>query len=90
MFKLSKKAIFPSLRLPIPSQKTASVGPSVTQNHPAPPESEVRSMPGVVVFKTVNDAIKAGYQIYDKTSKGYLVRIMTPAGWAQALVEYNF
>ena len=43
-------------------------------------------MPGMVVFKTLADALRAGYQVYDRTENGYLVRTRTAAGWAMALV----
>jgi hypothetical protein len=43
-------------------------------------------MQGLVVFKSLADALRAGYQIYDRTETGYLVRTKTAAGWAIALV----
>lgn len=43
-------------------------------------------MPGLVVFKSLADALRAGYQIYDRTDSGYLVRTKTAAGWAMAIV----
>ena len=43
-------------------------------------------MPGIQVFKTLADALRAGYTVYDRTSDGYLVRTRTAAGWAMALV----
>jgi hypothetical protein len=43
-------------------------------------------MAGVVIFKTLADALRAGYQVYDRTSDGYLVRTRTSAGWAMAMV----
>lgn len=43
-------------------------------------------MQGLVVFKSLADALRAGYQIYDRTDSGYLVRTKTAAGWAMALV----
>lgn len=43
-------------------------------------------MAGIVTFKTLDEAMRAGYQVYDKTSDGYLVRTRTDAGWAIALV----
>jgi hypothetical protein len=43
-------------------------------------------MAGLVIFKTLADALKAGYQVYDRTSDGYLVRMRTAAGWAMAIV----
>ncbi len=43
-------------------------------------------MAGVVIFKSLADALRAGYQVYDRTSDGYLVRTKTSAGWAMAMV----
>jgi hypothetical protein len=43
-------------------------------------------MPGIQVFKTLADALRAGYQVYDRTSEGYLVRARTASGWALAVV----
>ena len=42
---------------------------------------------GVMVFKSLADALRAGYQIYGRTHDGYLVRTRTSAGWAMALVS---
>ncbi|MGZ3510322.1 MAG: hypothetical protein ACXWNJ_18435, partial [Vulcanimicrobiaceae bacterium] len=44
-------------------------------------------MAGLMVFKSLADALRAGYQVYDRTSDGYLVRTRTAAGWAIALVS---
>jgi hypothetical protein len=44
-------------------------------------------MAGLVVFRSLHEAIGQGYQIAERTEDGYLVRIKTPAGWATALVE---
>ncbi|HVA38157.1 MAG TPA: hypothetical protein VNJ51_11140 [Candidatus Dormibacteraeota bacterium] len=44
-------------------------------------------MRGLVVFKSLADALQAGYQVCDRTATGYLVRIRTDAGWALAVVE---
>jgi hypothetical protein len=44
-------------------------------------------MAGVLVFKTLADALRAGYHVYDRTEQGYLVRTRTAAGWAMALVS---
>lgn len=43
-------------------------------------------MQGLMVFRSLADALRAGYQVYDRTAEGYLVRIRTAAGWASALV----
>jgi hypothetical protein len=50
------------------------------------PERRIE-MAGVVVFKTLADALRAGYHVYDRTEQGYLVRTRTAAGWAMALVS---
>jgi hypothetical protein len=44
-------------------------------------------MAGLIVFKTLSDAIRAGFELYDKTEYGYLVRLRTDAGWALAVVS---
>jgi hypothetical protein len=44
-------------------------------------------MAGVMVFKTLADALRAGYHVYDRTEHGYLVRTRTAAGWAMAIVS---
>ena len=43
-------------------------------------------MPGILVFKTLSDALRAGYHVYDRTDHGILVRTRTAAGWAMAIV----
>jgi hypothetical protein len=44
-------------------------------------------MPGLVVFKTLSEALRAGFEVYDKTEYGYLVRLWTANGWALAEVH---
>ena len=44
-------------------------------------------MPGLMIFHSLADAIRAGFSVYDRTDRGYLVRCKTPAGWAMALVD---
>ena len=44
-------------------------------------------MAGLMVFKSLSEALNAGYQVYDRTADGYLVRVLTPRGWAMALVH---
>jgi hypothetical protein len=44
-------------------------------------------MAGVVVFKTLSEALRAGYHVYERTERGYLVRTRTSAGWAMAMVS---
>jgi len=41
---------------------------------------------GLVVFKSLAEALAAGYQVYDRTPDGYLVRTRTGSGWAIAIV----
>jgi regulation of enolase protein 1 (concanavalin A-like superfamily) len=43
-------------------------------------------MAGLMVFQSLADALRAGFQIYDRTQEGYLVRTRTSSGWAMALV----
>ena len=45
-------------------------------------------MAGLMVFRSLADALRAGFQIYDRTPDGYLVRTRTATGWAMAIVEY--
>jgi hypothetical protein len=45
------------------------------------------AMQGVLVFKTLLEALNAGYHVYDRTEHGYLVRTRTAAGWALAIVS---
>ena len=44
-------------------------------------------MAGLMVFTSLADALRAGFQIYDRTQDGYLVRTRTQAGWAMAMVS---
>jgi len=44
-------------------------------------------MAGLMVFESLADALRAGFQIYDRTTDGYLVRTRTATGWAMALVS---
>ena len=46
-------------------------------------------MAGIVVFKSLREALSAGYTIYDRTDSGYIVRIRTASGWAQAVVVHS-
>ena len=39
-----------------------------------------------MTFRSVAEALRAGFQVYDRIPEGYLVRTRTPAGWAFALV----
>jgi hypothetical protein len=44
-------------------------------------------MPGIQVFRTLADALRAGFTVYDRTADGYLVRMRTAHGWAMAIVS---
>lgn len=43
-------------------------------------------MAGILVFSSLDEALRAGFEVYDRTDYGYLVRSRTPRGWALALV----
>lgn len=42
---------------------------------------------GMRRFHSLEEAIRMGYQVYDRTPEGYLVRIRTEIGYALAIVE---
>jgi hypothetical protein len=44
-------------------------------------------MAGIMVFSSIGEAMRAGFQVYDRTSNGYLVRTRTAHGWALAIVD---
>jgi hypothetical protein len=46
-------------------------------------------MAGLMVFTTLAAALMAGFQVFDKTSDGFLVRTKTANGWAMALVKIS-
>jgi hypothetical protein len=41
---------------------------------------------GITVFRTIADALRNGYHIWDRTEYGYLARTRTAAGFAFAMV----
>jgi hypothetical protein len=43
-------------------------------------------MAGIQVFRSLAEALRAGYSVYDRTENGYLVRTRTSSGWAMAIV----
>ena len=43
-------------------------------------------MAGIIVFESLAQAVRAGFELNEQTATGYLVRMRTPAGWALALV----
>jgi hypothetical protein len=44
-------------------------------------------MSGLVVFNSLSQAIANGYQVYDRTAEGYLVRTRLDNRWALAVVR---
>jgi hypothetical protein len=51
------------------------------------PSEDINMAQGLVVFPTLAAAVRAGFQIYDRTSDGgVIVRSRTPTGFALALV----
>jgi hypothetical protein len=46
----------------------------------------VEIMAGLMVFPSLSEALRYGYEVHDRTSEGYLVRTRTAKGWAFALV----
>jgi hypothetical protein len=50
--------------------------------------SEVENIvAGIVVFSSVAEALRAGFEVYDRTDGGYLVRRFTERGWALGIVH---
>lgn len=46
-------------------------------------------MSGILRFKTLQEALRAGFQVYDRTRTEILVRQRTSAGWAVAIVDVS-
>lgn len=44
-------------------------------------------MAGVTVFRSMAEAVRAGYQQHQNIDIGYLVRTRTTRGWALAIVD---
>jgi Ca2+-binding EF-hand superfamily protein len=44
-------------------------------------------MAGIMVFTSLAEALRAGFQIYDRNSDGYIMRIQTTQGWQMALAK---
>jgi hypothetical protein len=44
-------------------------------------------MQGLTIFDTLAEAIHAGFSVYDRTPRGYLVRTRNATCWALAIVE---
>ena len=46
-------------------------------------------MTGIIRFRSLAEALRQGYQVYDQTRTGYLLRIKTARGWALALCDLD-
>jgi len=44
-------------------------------------------MQGILFFKSMGEALSSGFQYFDRTKDGFLVRKMTPRGWALAIAR---
>jgi hypothetical protein len=44
-------------------------------------------MQGILVFNTLAEAVASGFEVFDRTADGYLVRKRTDRGWAIALAR---
>jgi hypothetical protein len=48
---------------------------------------EVTMARGMLVFRSIGEALKAGFQIYDRTPNGYIARAKIDGYWQMALIE---
>lgn len=46
-------------------------------------------MQGVIVFRSLEEALEKGFEVIDRTKEGFLVRKLTPGGYAIAIVSLN-
>ena len=44
-------------------------------------------MPGLIVFRNLAEALRAGFEVFDRTANGYIVRTRTDRGYALAVVD---
>jgi hypothetical protein len=44
-------------------------------------------MKGMLVFRSLAEALRAGFEVYDRTATGFLMRTRTNGGYALALVD---
>ena len=42
---------------------------------------------GMQIFRSIGEAIRAGFVVYDRTPSGFVVRILVDGRWQMALVE---
>ena len=43
-------------------------------------------MQGIAAFSTLEEAVRHGFTLYDRSESAYIVRAKTPNGWALAIV----
>jgi hypothetical protein len=46
-------------------------------------------MQGILIFNTLAEAVASGFEVFDRTPEGYLVRKRTERGWAIALARHK-
>jgi len=51
------------------------------------PHGKADLVAGMLVFQTLAEARRAGFEVVDRTPTGYVVRAKTATGWVLALVE---
>ena len=44
-------------------------------------------MKGMLVFRTLAEALRAGFEVYDRNANGFLMRTRTDRGYALAIVD---
>jgi hypothetical protein len=44
---------------------------------------------GILAFTNLNQALRAGYHLYERTEHGYIVRMRVGGGWVFAAVILN-
>ncbi len=44
-------------------------------------------MQGILTFASLQEAMRSGFTLYDRTAWGYVVRGVTPNGYALAIVK---
>ena len=61
--------------------------PRAVEENMSSPERRNQDVAGLLVFSSIAQALRAGFQVYDRTPDGYLVRVRTQGGWAMAIVR---
>ncbi len=44
---------------------------------------------GIIIFESLQAAVAQGFEPYERTRDGYLVRTRTSSGWAFAIARYT-